>query len=144
MGELLLRGAQTLGDLRGRAARMEPIADMAALKPIVEALVKRGLILELTGPGRGQIVSHNLYEERELTDLRAQYGGRVPRADASEQDTPAQHSPPPRPAPSTAAPRVTDDMLTRLSGEIAELRAEVARLREQVRDLDARLAAASG
>jgi uncharacterized protein len=143
MAELLLRGAQTLGDLRGRAARMEPIADMAALKPIVEALVKRGLIIELTGPGRGQIVSHNLYAVPELADLRAQYGGHVPRAPASEEDMPAQQ-PLPRPAPSTAAPGMTDDMFTRLSNEIAELRAEVARLREQVRDLDARLAAASG
>src|SRR5439155_20205248 len=61
MTELLLRGAQALGELRGRAARMEPIADLAALKPIVDALVARGLMLELSPPGRGQIVSHNLY-----------------------------------------------------------------------------------
>ena len=33
MAELLLRGAQTEGELRGRAARMEPIADLAALRP---------------------------------------------------------------------------------------------------------------
>jgi uncharacterized protein YceH (UPF0502 family) len=144
MAELLLRGAQTLGDLRARAARMEPIADLAALKPIVEALIKRGLIIELTGPGRGQVISHNLYAVPELAVLRAQYGGQVPRSVASEEDLYAQHAPTTRPAPATAAPGVSDDMLTRLSGEIAELRAEVDRLREQVRDLDARLAAASG
>ena len=28
MAELLLRGAQTVGELRGRAARMEPIKDL--------------------------------------------------------------------------------------------------------------------
>jgi uncharacterized protein YceH (UPF0502 family) len=39
MTELLLRGEQTLGELRGRAARMEPIADMAALKPVVDGPV---------------------------------------------------------------------------------------------------------
>ena len=32
LAELLLRGEQTLGDLRSSAARMEPIADQAALK----------------------------------------------------------------------------------------------------------------
>jgi len=32
MAELLLRGAQTEGELRSRAARMEPIADVAALR----------------------------------------------------------------------------------------------------------------
>jgi uncharacterized protein YceH (UPF0502 family) len=141
MTELLLRGAQSLGDLRGRAARMEPIADLPALKPIVEGLVRRGLIIELTPPGRGQIVSHNLYPERELSDLRAHYGGQVHRVAATERDTPA---PPPRPASSNAAGGLTDDALGRLSEEIAELRAEVARLREQVRDLESRLAAASG
>ena len=38
MTELLLRGAQTVGELRGHAARMEPIADLAALR--VEVLVQ--------------------------------------------------------------------------------------------------------
>ena len=38
MAELLLRGQQTEGELRGRAARMEPIADLSALRPILAAL----------------------------------------------------------------------------------------------------------
>src|SRR5947207_14705356 len=71
MTELLLRGEQTLGELRGRAARMEPINDLGALKPVVDALVKKGLMVELTGPGRGQVVSHNLYKERELAEREA-------------------------------------------------------------------------
>ena len=58
MAELLLRGPQAIGDLRVRAARMEPIEDVAALMPIVEELVARGLMIELTPPGRGQTVSH--------------------------------------------------------------------------------------
>src|SRR5262245_63714165 len=45
MTELMLRGEQTLGELRGRAARMEPIADMATLKPVVDSLLKKGLII---------------------------------------------------------------------------------------------------
>jgi uncharacterized protein YceH (UPF0502 family) len=48
MAELLLRGAQAMGELRGRAARMEPIEDLAALKPIVAGLVERGLMIELS------------------------------------------------------------------------------------------------
>jgi threonine dehydratase len=63
--ELLLRGPQTLGDLRARASRMEPIADLPALKSIVAALVERDLMVELTPAGRGQIVSHNLYPASE-------------------------------------------------------------------------------
>jgi predicted enzyme related to lactoylglutathione lyase len=72
--ELMLRGAQTLGELRARAARMEPIADLAALKPVVETLLERRLMIELTPPGRGQIVSHNLYPPAELEELRARLG----------------------------------------------------------------------
>src|SRR3954454_2753918 len=80
MTELMLRGEQTLGELRGRAARMEPIADTAALKPVVDALLKKRLMIELTPPGRGQIVSHGLYKERELTELKTQFAGHVPPA----------------------------------------------------------------
>lgn len=74
LGELLLRGAQSLGDLRGRAARMEAIEDVAALKTIVDGLVERKLMLELSAPGRGQVVSHNLYTPAELETVRTQQG----------------------------------------------------------------------
>ena len=92
MTELLLRGEQTLGELRGRAARMEPIADTAALKPVVDGLLKKGLMIELTGPGRGQIVSHNLYKDREINELKARFAGYVPPAAPSDDDEPALES----------------------------------------------------
>ena len=66
MGELLLRGEQTLGDLRARASRMNPIADQAELKELVQSLLDKDLMIEITPPGRGQIVSHNLYLPEEL------------------------------------------------------------------------------
>ena len=74
LAELLLRGAQAQGELRARAARMEPIADLAALKPIVEGLIEKNLMIALTAPGRGQIVSHNLYPPGELAGIRALQG----------------------------------------------------------------------
>src|SRR5438477_8824267 len=88
MTELMLRGEQTLGELRGRAARMEPIADMAALKPVVDSLVKKGLMIELTPPGRGQAVSHGLYKERELTEVKARFAGHVPSMAAEDEGPP--------------------------------------------------------
>jgi uncharacterized protein len=151
MAELLLRGAQALGELRSRAARMEEIADLAALTPIVDALLERGLMIELTAPGRGQIVSHNLYTAPELAELKVKYAGHVPRATSFDGDEPdRQHSP----ATSSGArelaatPQIskksqptieTADRIARLSSEIAELRAEVARFREEVSDLEAKL-----
>lgn len=83
LAELLLRGSQAMGELRARAARMEPIEDLAALKPIVEGLIERKLMLALTSPGRGQIVSHNLYPPGELAGVRAQ-PGQQPHSTAAE------------------------------------------------------------
>jgi uncharacterized protein YceH (UPF0502 family) len=156
MAELLLRGAQALGELRGRAARMEAIPDLAALKPIVDALLGRGLMIALTAPGRGQIVSHNLYSALEVAELKARYAGDLPRAASFDDDEPTRHRPP---APSSntaalasslqtaqggAATVETAERIAGLSAEIAELRAEVASLREKVSELDAKLIAALG
>src|SRR5262245_62757548 len=60
MAELLLRGAQTEGELRGRAARMEPIADLAALRPILASLKQKGLVVSVTPEGRGHVLTHAL------------------------------------------------------------------------------------
>jgi uncharacterized protein len=70
MAELLLRGSQTEGELRGRAARMEAIADVAALRPVLESLKNKRLIVSLTSFGRGHAVTHNLYETHELEKQR--------------------------------------------------------------------------
>ena len=75
MAELLLRGAQTEGELRGRAARMEPIADLAALRPILDSLKRKGLVIPLTPAGRGHVLSHALYQDQELEKVRAQFAG---------------------------------------------------------------------
>ena len=143
MTELLLRGEQTLGELRGRAARMEPIADLAALKPVVESLVKKGLMVEITAPGRGQIVSHNLYKDRELTEIRAQFAGYVPPAGPGDDDAPII-SGTAGPAIGAVIPRaatagVTADQFAELSIDVAELRAEMARLKDQVESVEAKL-----
>ena len=125
LAELLLRGEQTLGDLRARAARMEPIADQAALRPIVDHLVQRGLMLELTPAGRGQIVTHNLYTDTERAELTRP---------ATARPMPAAPSAPP-PASPAAVPSPSPDALQRLTAEVAELRAEVQALRSEVQRL---------
>lgn len=150
MTELLLRGAQALGELRGRAARMEPIADLAALKPIVEGLVGRGLMIELTPPGRGQLVSHNLYLPEELAELKSRMAGHASRAtsfaDEGEDSEPAATPTAVRPASPTRAtvepsPRggTPSDSVAELSARLSELREELASLRERVSYLESQL-----
>ncbi|MBL9084217.1 MAG: DUF480 domain-containing protein, partial [Planctomycetales bacterium] len=55
MTELLLRGAQTEGELRQRASRMEAIADLPQLRTILKNLEQRGLVISLTSAGRGHV-----------------------------------------------------------------------------------------
>lgn len=129
MGELLLRGAQQLGELRARADRMEPIADLAALKPIVEGLVARGLVIELTPAGRGQMVTHGLGQAGEAPPI------------ASHAEPPVSRAPERVVAP---APAPTPTRSPAAEQEIAALRAEVARLTERVMRLEALLTAEPG
>jgi len=121
MAELLLRGAQTLGELRGRAARMEPIAGISELRPLLDSLYEKGLLLYLTPPGRGCIVTHALYQERELEKLRAEHGN-------VSVDVPV-----PTPVP-TATP-VASSVTTTDNNEIDLLRAEVAALRKELKEM---------
>jgi uncharacterized protein YceH (UPF0502 family) len=126
MTELLLRGPQTPGDLRARASRMETIADQGALKDIVEGLLARGLMVELTPPGRGQVVAHALYLGPELDALRASHAGGV--RDARE--------------PMVREPMVREPRAVSggpLADDFAALKDEMARLSERVAALEARL-----
>ena len=139
MAELLLRGEQTVGELRGRAARMEPIADVASLRPILDSLRTKKLVISLTPEGRGQIVTHGLHEPHELSSLSRFAPGRqaaetsstaVPSPQASSSS--ASTAPPPPASP----PAVTRDMFSELQVEVAELQAEVSRLRQQLQQLE--------
>jgi hypothetical protein len=128
---------------------MEPIADLAALKPIVESLVGRGLMIELTPPGRGQLVTHNLYLPEELAELKSQVAGHAPRATSSaeEEEGPAlavappagRPAAPPRAAVESSPHAAPSGAVAELSARVSELREELARLRERVSYLESRL-----
>jgi len=124
MAELLLRGAQTLGELRGRAARMEKISGISDLRPIIDSLYGKGLIIYLTPPGRGCVVTHALYQEQELEKVRAEHGNRT-----VEVPTPAVPS---APTPPAASPAPDSSEVELLRAEVLELKASVADLRAEV------------
>lgn len=125
MTELLLRGPQTVGELRGRASRMETIADLAALRPILKSLEEKRLLVSLTPEGRGQVVTHNLFREKEMEALREQFRGGAAAA-SSAKPTAAGAATPTAPA---------NDLLNELRSELAELRSEVRELQQQMREI---------
>lgn len=71
LAELLLRGEQSEGSLRGRAARMDDIPDLPTLRRHLDALAARGLVVWLTPPGRGRMLTHGLLPPEKLEKVRA-------------------------------------------------------------------------
>lgn len=136
MAELILRGAQTIGELRGRAARMEPIAGMDALRPILQALQQRNLVVSLTPEGRGQIVTHGLYQPNELERIKAKHsGGAAPSAPASPAARASSDQPAAAPATSQNQTPTSPDALDELREEVREMRGELDQMKSAIEDL---------
>ena len=139
MAELLLRGAQTEGELRGRAARMEPIADLNALRSVLNSLKAKRLVIALTPEGRGHVITHSLYQPRELEKVRAEHvaSGLSHADDAADEEVataPSTTVRVPSSTPTSAAkPQASfaDDALGPLRSEIAALRRELEELRQE-------------
>ncbi len=131
MAELLLRGPQTVGELRGRAARMDPIADVSALQPILQSLKEKGLVLSLTPEGRGHVVTHALFTPSEMERVKAEYGSGASGQAAVAADHGAAH---PATAP-IARSTPSGGATSSVASEVQELRSQVAQLRADLDDL---------
>lgn len=131
LGELLLRGEQSEGDLRGRASRMDPIPDLDTLRSHLDALAGRGLVVWLSPPGRGRMLTHGLLPPEKLDKVRSQLGigGGAAAVVAAEPEVVS-----PR-AVGAAAEDRADGPLDR---RVAELEAAVAELRHRIAALEDR------
>lgn len=135
LAELLLRGPQTKGELRGRAARMDPIDTLDQLDEIVKPLLDRRLVVWVTeADRRGAVLTHGFHTPDEWARLKANTF--VPAM------TPATVLPPPArlefPLPPAATPNALSGLESRLAdaiGEIDRLKTAVAALESQVADL---------
>ena len=128
---LMLRGAQTEGELRTRASRMEPIADLDTLRAVLRKLADRKLIVFLTPEDRrGTTVTHGFYSPEELERLRSRHGGET-AAHAERESPPVRNS-------------QVDEMqaqINALQTQVADLQKTVANLDEQLRSLKLSLGA---
>jgi uncharacterized protein YceH (UPF0502 family) len=107
---LMLRGPQTPGELKQRSERLHGFADLATVEETLEKLIGRGHVARLERrPGQKEVRYAQLLggEEEEVT---------------APAETPAATSGP--------AASEEDEIVAGLKGEIASLRAELARLRQ--------------
>jgi uncharacterized protein len=138
MAELLLRGAQTEGELRGRATRMDPIPDLAALRPILDSLKAKGLIVSLTSEGRGHVLTHALYLAEEMESLRAKFMSGVGGQGSGVGEEAGELSPAARggSAPPEVGGRKSEVREPAASGhEMQALRSEISQLRSELQEL---------
>jgi len=111
LAELLMRGPQTAGELRGRASRMAAIDSLEALAEVLEPMMNEGLVERLDpAPGSRaeryvQLLSPGLHP----TDAPAA--------------SPSPHAPPPSP----------------LAARLDALEVEVAALRDRVAELEKKM-----
>jgi uncharacterized protein YceH (UPF0502 family) len=148
MIELLLRGPQTEGELRGRVSRMDPIDDLNALRELLNSLKAKGLVLPLTPEGRGQVFTHALFPQRDLDQQKAQQKHQPVVAAALDDGDEALPEPQPsisarrpdmpvsaRPAPAAGTSQNPD----LLRQTVEELRSQVKQQQEEIDQLNTAL-----
>jgi len=129
LATLMLRGAQTPGELKGRSDRMHPFADLAAVDDTLERLIARELAVRLPRrPGqKEERYAHGLEEGAPVaaepgphTDDHAREPAAVPASLAEEADL----DPPARAVSQDYGARID-----RLESEVASLREALDALR---------------
>jgi uncharacterized protein YceH (UPF0502 family) len=129
LAELLLRGPQTEGELRARAARMEPIADLDALRGVLRAMAERRLIIYLSPEARrGTILTHGFHAPDEIEHLRTRHGEA-----AASTATPG--------GPEAFGHQTSERVQTSEAGDASAQEAELAALRAAVTELQTAVAA---
>jgi uncharacterized protein YceH (UPF0502 family) len=124
LAELLLRGAQTEGELRIHASRMEPIDDLEQLRAALRPLAERKLVVMLGPEGRrGTLIAHGFYDPRELDALKAE--GRA--AEGAPLSAPA--------APRTEAMDALRAELAQARTFIAELQTRFLQMEKTIEEL---------
>jgi uncharacterized protein len=117
LAELLLRGAQTEGDLRGRASRMNEIPDLEELRNLLKNLALRNLVVYVTPPERrGCIVTHGFHSKEEMDKLKATNFG------VQESES----------APRSSSSSSSSDELAQLKERVAKLEAEIIAIKAKL------------
>ena len=139
LGLLLLRGPQTLAELRARAERWYAFGSVEDVEQEMSVLLDRDLAVRLDRqPGRKEARYAQVLAASGVVPSPAATAAppapatrQVPPAPATDQAPPAPATPTPAtPTPAAAAPAGLADEVAALREEVAALREEVARLTE--------------
>ncbi len=131
---LMLRGSQTPGELKQRTERLHPFADLAAVEAALEVLIGRELVARLDRrPGQKeqryvQLLGGESLDEGEGPSRNPMLQRQsIPFEGPQAVDTPSRGA-----GSGQELAAGGEDRVDRLERELAELRAEVADLRDQL------------
>jgi uncharacterized protein len=113
--ELLLRGAQTPGELRSRASRMAPFSDVAEIEAVLRGLEERE-----SGPLVARLAREPGRRESRYVHL---FGGE-PVPQPTPEDRPVEAA-----SAGSCASATLEDRVARLEAQLASLRAELEQLK---------------
>jgi uncharacterized protein len=131
LGVLLLRGAQTPGELKARTERMAQLGSLAEVESALDVLIQRNYAKRLARrPGQKEDRFEHLL------------GGE--HASAASVPAVAAASPSPAPAPALAVAPARESSDGQLEQRVASLAAEVAALRDEVAALQDEVAVLRG
>jgi uncharacterized protein len=127
LGVLMLRGAQTPGELKQRSERLHGFDDLAAVQAALDRLVERGYVARHERrPGQKELRYEQLlggFGEEGPTLSGGEAGTETGAGVAAGEQGGGEPSREPDPVPA-------EDRLTRLEREVATLRSELASLRD--------------
>jgi uncharacterized protein len=129
---LMLRGPQTPGELKSRTERLHSFGDMGELTDTLGRLIERGLTVRLDRrPGqREERYAHLLSEGGDADEEHAVVSAPASTAPAAVEAAPVA-SPLATPASDSAAPS-GNERIERIERQLAELRAEIKALRDEL------------
>ncbi|MBT6145370.1 MAG: YceH family protein [Gemmatimonadetes bacterium] len=116
LSELMVRGPQTVGELRGRASRMYPFEELSQVEIVLQELAAR------EPPGVTQLPRQPGRKESRHAHLFAGEPRGLAEEDAREMS----------PEAATLAVRAENERITTLEESVEDLRATVAALREEL------------
>src|SRR5262245_62056615 len=137
LAELLLRGPQTEGDLRGRASRLQELTSLEDVNAVLASLAEEGFAKRLSPEHmkRGVVWTHLLFPDEELNRVVERFQNRA--EEFGETDGPAST------AIAASAPSLargaSEERLQALESQVHDLRSRLADLSDAFDALAARV-----